>query len=102
MITILSFSLATGLMAVTPERDWIFMTVMRFIVGLGVGGFFAVDMPLLQEFVPASKRGWLSGASMSILPAGPLAGACLNAWRGPVSRLRESVGHRGFPRPVAD
>jgi hypothetical protein len=29
-------------------------------------------MPLLQEFVPASKRGWISGASMSLLSAGPL------------------------------
>ena len=47
--------LATGLMALTPERGWIFLTIMRFIVGLGVGGFFAVDMRLLQEFVPASK-----------------------------------------------
>jgi hypothetical protein len=47
--------LANGLTALTPERGWIFLTVMRFIVGLGVGGFFAVDMPLLQEFVPASK-----------------------------------------------
>ena len=56
MITILTFSLATGAMALTPERGWIFLTVMRFIVGLGVGGFFAVDMPLLQEFVPASKQ----------------------------------------------
>ena len=61
MITILTFSVATGVMALTPERSWIFLSVMRFIVGLGVGGFFAVDMPLLQEFVPASKRGWLSG-----------------------------------------
>src|SRR5215472_4921222 len=69
MITILTFSLATGLMALTPERGWIFLTVMRFVVGLGVGGFFAVDTPLLQEFVPASKRGWISGASMSLLPA---------------------------------
>jgi putative MFS transporter len=42
MITILTFSLATGLMALTPERGWIFLTVMRFVVGLGVGGFFAV------------------------------------------------------------
>jgi len=62
MITILTFSLATGLMALTPERDWVFLTVMRFIVGFGVGGFFTVDMPLLQEFVPTSKRGWISGA----------------------------------------
>ncbi len=90
MITILTFSLATGLMALTPERGWIFLTVMRFIVGLGVGGFFTVDMPLLQEFVPASKRGWISGASMSLLPAGPLAAAAFSAFLGPI------IGWRGL------
>ena len=90
MITILTFSLATGLMALTPERGWVFLTVMRFIVGFGVGGFFAVDMPLLQEFVPASKRGWISGASMSLLPAGPLVAAALSASLGPI------IGWRGL------
>ena len=48
-------------MALTPERGWIFLTIMRFIVGPGVGRFFAVDMPLLQQFVPASRRGWIAG-----------------------------------------
>jgi putative MFS transporter len=90
MITILIFSLGTGVMALTPERSWLFLTVMRFIVGLGVGGFFAVDMPLLQEFVPASKRGWISGASMSLLPAGPLAAGALSAALGPI------IGWRGL------
>ena len=47
MMMILTLSFGTG--------------VMRFIVGLGVGGLAAVDLPLLQEFVPASKRGWVSG-----------------------------------------
>jgi putative MFS transporter len=90
MMTVLIFSLATGLMALTPERGWIYLTVMRFIVGLGVGGFFAVDMPLLQEFVPASRRGWISGASMSLLPAGPMAAAAFTGWLGPI------IGWRGL------
>jgi putative MFS transporter len=76
-------------MALTPERGWIFLTVMPFIVGLGVGGFFAVDM-LLQEFVPASRHGWISGASMSLLPVGPLAAGLFSASLGPI------VGWRGL------
>ena len=75
-------------MALTPERGWIFLTIMRSIVGPGVGKFFAVDMPLLQEFVPASRRGWISGASMSLLPAGPLAAGLFSAWLGPIVRRR--------------
>ncbi|HZU90747.1 MAG TPA: MFS transporter [Stellaceae bacterium] len=35
MTTILTLFFATGMMALTPERGWIFLAVMRFIVGLG-------------------------------------------------------------------
>jgi MFS transporter, putative metabolite:H+ symporter len=61
LMTILTFSFATGAMALTPDRGWIYLTVMRFIVGVGVVGVAAVDMPLLQKFVPAAKRGLVSG-----------------------------------------
>ena len=90
MITILTFSLATGLMALTPERGWVFLAVMRFIVGLGVGGLAAADLPLLQEFVPASKRGWISGLSIGLLPLGPLLAATLSAYLGAI------IGWRGL------
>jgi len=89
IITMLTFSVATGIMALTPEGDWLFLTVMRFIVGFGVVGVAAVDMPLLQEFVPASKRGWVSGLSIALVPGGGLLAAALSAslgsligWRG--------------------
>ncbi len=90
IITILTFSLATGTMAVTPERSWIFLAAMRFIVGLGVGGMAAADLPLLQEFMPASKRGWISGLSIGLLPLGPLLAALLSASLGDV------IGWRGL------
>ncbi len=90
MITILTFSIATGLMALTPERGWVFLAVMRFIVGLGVGGLAAADLPLLQEFVPASKRGWISGLSIGLLPLGPLLAATLSAYLGAI------IGWRGL------
>jgi MFS transporter, putative metabolite:H+ symporter len=90
MTTILTFSLATGIMAATPERSWIFLTVMRFVVGLGVGGMAAADLPLLQEFMPASKRGWISGLSIGLLPLGPLLAAALSAYLGDI------IGWRGL------
>src|SRR5215467_8194131 len=85
MMMILILSFATGLTALAPQNGWIFITAMRFVVGLGVGGLAAVDLPLLQEFVPASKRGWVSGLSIGLLPLGPLLSASLGAiigWRG--------------------
>jgi putative MFS transporter len=90
MMMILTLSFATGAMALAPENGWIFIAAMRFIVGLGVGGLAAVDLPLLQEFVPASKRGWVSGLSIGLLPLGPLLAALLSASLGAV------IGWRGL------
>src|SRR3984893_5692012 len=33
--TVLNFSIATGILALTPDRGWIFLSVFRFIVGFG-------------------------------------------------------------------
>ncbi len=49
ILTILNFSLATGVLALTPEQGgWIFLSVFRFFVGFGVAGLYAVDLPLVQ------------------------------------------------------
>jgi putative MFS transporter len=90
MITILIFSLGTGVMALAPDRGWVFLTAMRFVVGLGVAGVAAVDLPLLQEFLPASKRGWISGLSIELVPGGGLLAATLSAFLGPL------IGWRGL------
>ncbi len=59
--TVLNFSIATGLLYFTPDNGWVYLTVMRFFVGFGVGGLYCVDLPLVQEFMPSSKRGWIGG-----------------------------------------
>ena len=60
--TAVNFSLATGVMARTPDQGgWIFLSVCRFFVGFGVAGLFTVDLPLVQEFVPTAKRGFVGG-----------------------------------------
>ena len=87
---ILILSVGTGATALAPHNGWLFVTAMRFIVGLGVGGLAAVDLPLLQEFVPASKRGWVSGLSIGLLPVGPMLAALLSASLGAV------IGWRGL------
>jgi MFS transporter, putative metabolite:H+ symporter len=90
MLTVLNFSLATGAMALTPERAWIYLAVCRLIVGLGVTGMYSVDITMVQEFVPAYKRGWLTGLTTTMLPAGVLLGAFLGAFATPY------IGWRGM------
>jgi putative MFS transporter len=78
--TVLNFSLATGAMAVTPDGAWIYLVVCRLLVGLGVTGLYSVDITLVQEFVPAAKRGWITGLTTTMLPVGVLLGAFLGAY----------------------
>ncbi len=89
---ILNVSLATGAMAVTPQGAWIYLVACRFIVGFGVTGLYSVDITLMQEFSPASKRGWFTGLTTTLLPAGSLLAALLGylvapiiGWRGMVA-----------------
>src|ERR1700759_1762711 len=72
--TVLNFSIATGLMALTPEHGWVFLVICRFLVGFGVTGLYTVDIAVVQEFVPASRRGWITGGTTTMLPAGFLLG----------------------------
>ena len=87
--TILNFSLATGVLALTPDGGWMFLTVFRFFVGFGVAGLYAVDLPLVQEFVPSSKRGKVGGLVTACLPLGTTLGAFLGGYLAP------HIGWRG-------
>ena len=77
--TVLNFSVATGLLYFTPDQGWIYLSAMRFFVGLGVGGLYCVDLPLVQEFMPSSKRGWVGGLVTCVIPLGVGLGAVLGS-----------------------
>jgi putative MFS transporter len=88
--TVLNTSIATGAMALTPEHAWIYLVICRFFVGFGVTGMYSVDITIIQEFVPAARRGWLTGLTTTMLPAGSLLGALLAAYATPY------IGWRGL------
>jgi MFS transporter, putative metabolite:H+ symporter len=90
MATVLNFSLATGAMALTPDRAWLYLAVCRFFVGFGVTGLYSVDITVMQEFVPSNRRGWLTGLTTTMLPAGLLLGALLGGFATPY------IGWRGI------
>jgi len=88
--TILNFSIPTGLMALTPEHGWLYLVICRFFVGFGVTGLYTVDITVVQEFVPASRRGWITGVTTTMLPAGFILGAVLGQYAEPY------IGWRGL------
>jgi MFS transporter, putative metabolite:H+ symporter len=95
ILTALNVAVATGIMFFTPGPDgwvagWIFLSFFRFFVGFGNAGLIAVDIPLVQEFVPSYKRGWVSGLTTTLLPAGNVLGALSGAFLAPV------IGWRGL------
>jgi putative MFS transporter len=55
MITLLLFSVASGLTALTTTL-WAFLC-LRFLIGLGLGGELPVTTTLVSESVPIEKRG---------------------------------------------
>ncbi|SMD25214.1 MFS transporter [Lentzea albidocapillata] len=88
--TILVFSIATGALAIVPEGGWLLFGLLRLVVGFGVGGLIVVDVPLVQEFVPAHRRGFLGALVVVFVPVGTLLGSAGAAFLGPV------VGWRGL------
>src|ERR1700744_6135990 len=80
--TVLNFSIAPGLLYFPPDNGWIYLPIMRFFVGTGVGGLYCVDLPLVQEFMPSSKRGWIGGLVTCVIPLGVGIGAVLGAFIG--------------------
>ena len=55
-----------------------------------MSGIFTIDLPLVQEFIPAHKRGWVSALITTLLPGGSML-AGFAAWQ-----LLPIVGWRGL------
>ena len=84
-----TISLATGIMVFTPGPSalipgWLFLVFFRVFVGIGNAGVFTIDLPLVHEFIPAYKRGWVSALVTTLLPAGGMLAGFVAAWLLPI------------------
>src|ERR1700687_5500991 len=89
-----TISLATGVMVFTPGPDalvpgWLFLVFFRVFVGIGTAVIFTMDLPLVQEFIPAYKRGWVSALVTTLLPGGGLLAGLVASWLRAVIRSGE-------------
>ncbi len=88
--TIVNFSLASGALAFTPDNGWWYLSFFRFFVGFGVGGLYCVDLPLVQEFVPARMRGFIGGLVTVFIPLGVMIASSFAAF------TTDTIGWRGL------
>ncbi len=72
-LTILMYSLFTGLSAFSPSV-WYF-SLFRFLTGLGVGGEFAVGVSLVAEVMPDRARPFALGLLQALSAVGNVAAA---------------------------
>ena len=87
--TIMTCSGASLILAFTPTGDWVFLAVMRTIIGFGAAGFF-IFIVLVQEFAPAASRGFASSFVSTAAAGGLLVGALCASFLMPV------LGWRGM------
>jgi putative MFS transporter len=77
---VLTFSIATGLLALAPEDGWWYLALGRVIVGAGVAGVAVIAVPLTLEFTPTRMRTTLVGfVTTATVPIGILLAAVLSA-----------------------
>jgi MFS family permease len=76
LITILLYSLCTGLSALSQTvYDF---AGYRFLTGLGVGGEFAVGVALVAEVMPAAARPYALGTLQALSAVGNISAALIN------------------------
>ena len=90
---ILTFSLATGVLALAPDDGWWFLSIFRFVVGAGVAGVAVIAVPLVLEFTPTRLRTKVTGfVTTAMVPFGILAAALLTAAFDPNWRPLFAIG----------
>lgn len=74
-ITILIFSVATGMIFFTENLTYLY--IMRFIAGIGVGGEYGVAISIMAGIVPSEKMGRVSSLNGIVGQLGSITSAVL-------------------------
>lgn len=81
-ITVLIFSIATGLIFFTDNIQYLYL--MRFIAGIGVGGEYGVAISTMAGIVPAEKMGRISSLNGIVGQIGSITSAVLASIIAPI------------------
>lgn len=74
-LTVAIFAIASGACAFAQDATQ--LAILRFLTGLGIGGFVPVDTAVMSEYMPAKRRGRMMGLWAIFFPVGGLVAAWL-------------------------
>ena len=89
LATIFTCAAASLALVFTPTGDWVYLAALRTLIGFGTGGFF-IFVVLVQEFAPATNRGFASSVVSTAAAGGLLLGAICGSF------LMPRLGWRGM------
>lgn len=98
--SLLVLAAASAALAFTPERDWVYMFVLRVVIGFCTGAYF-IQIALVQEFVSPSRRGLLTGVVSAITTGGLLLGSFSGAYVIPAIGWRWTFALGAAPAVIA-
>lgn len=94
-------ALGAGGIAFIRESDWITFSLLRIIVGFGLGGAVAGQNALVVEFTPTRHRTFISSAMVAPVSLGILLASLLSSTLLPVIGWRGLAALGTFPAIVA-
>jgi MFS family permease len=92
MITILLYSLFTGLSALA--QSWWDFALYRFVCGAGIGGEYAAGVALVAETVPHRARPYCLGLLQGLAALGHVSGSLISLVIGPQAQYGGIAGWR--------
>jgi len=100
VVSLLVLAAASLGLAFTPDRGWIYMAVLRTVVGFCTASYF-VQVALVQEFIPPRRRGMLTGIVSAITTGGLLLGSFSGAYVIPAIGWRWTFALGALPAVIA-
>ncbi|HYS62375.1 MAG TPA: MFS transporter, partial [Paraburkholderia sp.] len=98
--SLLVLAVASVGLAFTPERGWIYMAVLRVVIGFCTAGYF-IQIALVHEFTPPRRRSMLTGIVSAITTGGLLLGAFSGAYLIPALGWRWTFALGAAPAVIA-
>src|SRR6201986_2896789 len=83
-------ALGSGSGSLTPDGAWISFSILRFVVGFGVGAAASVALPLIVEYTPTRNRTIITSATVIPVSLGVLVASLTS------SLLLQTIGWRGL------